>query len=45
MRSFNQRESLFKQPVSEYEDLTKLSIEFDPYYKIWDMAMEFEIDK
>lgn len=45
VRSFNDRESLFKQPLSDYDDLVKIKSEFEPFYKIWDLAIEFDVDK
>ncbi|CAD8081115.1 unnamed protein product [Paramecium sonneborni] len=45
VRSFNDRESLFKQPLSDYDDLNKIKQDFDPFYKIWDLAIEYDIDK
>ncbi|CAD8087288.1 unnamed protein product [Paramecium sonneborni] len=45
VRSFNDRENLFKQPLSDYDDLIKIKQDFDPFYKIWDLAIEFDIDK
>jgi len=32
VKSFNEREVLFKQSVSEYQVLTDLIASFDPYY-------------
>ncbi|CAD8161959.1 unnamed protein product [Paramecium pentaurelia] len=45
VRSFNDRENLFKQPLSDYDDLIKIKQDFEPFYKIWDLAIEFDIDK
>ena len=45
VKSFNDRENLFKQPLSDYEDLTKILQTFEPYHKLWDIAMEFDLDK
>jgi dynein heavy chain len=45
VKSFNDRENLFKQPLSDYEELTKVLQTFEPYHKLWDIAMEFDLDK
>lgn len=45
VKSFNEREALFKQPLSDYEDLLVLLKDFEPYHKLWDIAMELDIDK
>ena len=42
VRSFNERENLFKLPISEYESLTDLIQRFDPYNKMWDLCFEFD---
>ncbi|KAM3134228.1 hypothetical protein pb186bvf_013648 [Paramecium bursaria] len=43
--SFNERELLFRQPVSNYEDLNILNEEFSNYYRLWTLAAEFEDEK
>jgi len=43
--SFNQREELFKQQKSEYDELMFLQKEFEPYFKIWDIAMNFDLSQ
>lgn len=45
VKSFNEREVLFKQPVTDYEDLIGLLRDFEPYKKLWELAMEFDLDK
>ena len=45
VKSFNDRELLFKQPISEYDELNNLIREFDPFRKLWEIAMDFELDK
>lgn len=45
VKSFNEREALFKQPITDYEDLIGLLRDFEPYHKLWDIAMEFDLDK
>ena len=45
IKSFNEREVVFKQSLSEYDDLNQLLKDFEPYHKLWELAMEFEIDK
>jgi dynein heavy chain len=45
VKSFNDRENLFKQPLSDYDDLAKVLTTFEPYHKLWDLAMEFDLDK
>lgn len=36
---------LFKQPITDYEDLIGLLRDFEPYKKLWELAMEFDLDK
>lgn len=43
--SFNERELLFKQPQSDYEELNILKKDFSSYDKLWNSAVEFEADK
>ena len=45
VKSFNERELLFKQPQSEYHDLNELQKDFEPYNKLWDLAIEYDLDK
>ena len=45
MKSFNDRELIFKQPLSEYHDLNELNNNFDPFYKLWDFSIEYDLDK
>jgi len=45
VRSFNEREVLFKQPQSEYHDLNELQKDFEPFNKMWESAIEFDMDK
>lgn len=45
IKSFNERENLFKLPITEYDELIKLQKSFQPYHKLWDLAMEFDLDK
>jgi dynein heavy chain, axonemal len=45
VRSFNERESLFKLPISDNDELTKLMNLFEPYHKLWDLCMEFDLNK
>lgn len=45
VKSFNEREALFKQPITDYEDLIGLLRDFEPYHKLWDIAMELDLDK
>ena len=45
VEGFNRSEKLFKQPITEYEELEMLKKDFEPYSKLWDMAMEFDYDK
>ena len=45
LKSFNEREVIFKQPISEYVTLNDLEAKFEPFYKIWDYCSEFDIDK
>jgi dynein heavy chain len=39
IKSFNERESLFKEDVSEYESLETLQTRFEPYSKMWMIAI------
>lgn len=45
LKSFNEREAIFKQPISEYHDLNELNTNFEPFYKIWEYCIEYDIDK
>lgn len=45
VRSFNEREVLFKQPISEYQELAALQNDFVPYNKIWELSMDFDVDQ
>lgn len=45
VESFNRSERLFKQPITEYEELEMLKKDFEPFNKLWDMALEFDYDK
>jgi len=45
LKSFNEREVIFKQPISEYIVLNELQAQFEPFSKIWDYCSEFDIDK
>ena len=31
--------------MSEYDELNKIIQTFEPYHKLWDIGMEFELDK
>lgn len=44
VKSFNEREQLFKMDVSEYNDLTQLVSSFEPFWKLWDLAQDFEFE-
>ena len=43
--SFNDREKLFEQPKTDYEDLTKLQEKFDPFQRLWEHASTFDFEK
>jgi len=45
VRSFNDREQIFGLTKSEYEDIDLIIKEFEPFYKLWECAQEFAIDK
>jgi len=45
IKSFNDREAIFKQPISEYHDLNELNANFDPFFKLWDYCIEYDLDK
>ena len=45
VESFNKSERLFKQPITEYEELEMLKKDFEPFNRLWDMAVDFEFDK
>ena len=44
MRSFNERETLFKLQVMEYDELEELALNFDPFCKLWEAAFFFKMD-
>ena len=43
--SFNEREALFRQPMTYYSEITELATDFQPYMKIWELALQFDQDK
>ena len=45
VKSFNEREALFKLRHSNFEEVEELYHEFMPYFKLWDLAEEFENEK
>lgn len=45
VEGFNRSERLFKQPITEYEELELLKKDFEPYNKLWEIAMEFNYEK
>lgn len=45
VESFNTSERLFKQPISDYEELEMLKKDFEPFNRLWDMALEFDYDQ
>lgn len=44
VKSFNEREGLFRIAISEYADLDKLLVDFTPYHKMWEIAMEVDME-
>jgi len=44
VKNFNEREMIFKQNLSVYEDLIKLLGFYTPYYNLWMSGYEFELD-
>ena len=42
LKNFNERETIFKQTISEYDDLTKIISYFSPFYSLWSLGMEFD---
>ena len=45
VEGFNRSERLFKQPITEYEELEMLKKDFEPFNHLWDMALEFHYDQ
>jgi dynein heavy chain len=45
VRSFNEREMIFKLPLSSYDELENLHREFQPYLALWNLAGEFDLEK
>lgn len=45
VEGFNRNERLFKQPITEYEELEMLKKDFEPFKKLWEMAVEFSFDQ
>jgi dynein heavy chain len=45
VKSFNDREALFKLKYSNFEEVEELYNEFMPYFKIWDLAEQFETER
>ncbi|EQC41008.1 hypothetical protein, variant 1 [Saprolegnia diclina VS20] len=43
--NFNQREAVFGFRPTEYAMITKLEADFNPYYKLWTMCAEFNVNK
>lgn len=44
VKNFNERELIFKQPLTEYFDLDKMISDFHPYHQLWGLAMEFDLE-
>lgn len=42
VKSFNEREELFNQNLSEYVDLDTVNEEFEPFFKMWEIAADFD---
>ena len=42
VKSFNQREELFKLQIIEYDELDDLNEKFEPYCKLWETAFWFK---
>lgn len=45
VKSFQEREAMFKQDQGDYEDLNTLKVLFEPFMKLWHIAMEFTDEK
>ena len=41
VKDINRREEIFKQAISQYENLADLLQQFEPYNKMWDLCFEF----
>jgi dynein heavy chain len=45
VRSFNHREGLFRLNSSEWDEFQRICETFEPYHKLWELCMEFELDR
>jgi dynein heavy chain len=45
VKKFNESETTFKLPLSPHENLQTVQKQFAPYYKLWEIAMEFELER
>ena len=45
VKSFNERESLFNLNLSEYVDLDTINEDFEPFFKMWEIAADFDLQR
>ncbi|CAD8045721.1 unnamed protein product [Paramecium sonneborni] len=45
INSFNQRETMFQIPLSQYREFNQLMTDFKPFQYLWELANEYEFQK
>ena len=45
IKMINFKEKILSIQLTQYEALQSLALEFEPYNKLWDLVLEFDIDK
>ena len=45
MKIINFKEKILCQSQTQYDALHSLALEFEPYNKLWDLVLDFDIDK
>jgi hypothetical protein len=45
VKSFNEREDIFRLAISHYEDLEALHREYRPYHDLWNYVSDFDLQK
>ncbi len=44
IKSFTEREVLFKLPASDYTDFDQICNDYQPYYKLWEVKLIINLD-
>jgi hypothetical protein len=45
VKSFNEREHLFKLTITSYDEFNSIIKEFKPYNMLWSLASDFDMEK